>query len=418
MSNSTTVALLVIGTELTNGIIQDTHTVYMASKLVEAGFSVKKIVLVPDDDISAVDELQRLLFCCDSVILTGGLGPTSDDITRDILARVSGVRLVFRQDVWDDIVSRYDIRTGHSNKQQAFVPEHFSTIENTKGTAPGLKGIVKGVSLYALPGPPREMRVMFDSAVLPDLVTTFHTESEEYLEATCFLVCESGLEDACRQYVQEGITWGTRAEESGIRLYIRGGSLPGRTVFLHFLQTHFGKERVKEGSVDASSYIVSLFSEKGYSLSCAESCTGGLFSKLITDVPGSSNVFPGGVISYSLRTKAAYLHLDREKIEASGVVSGETAAQMARAVKEISGSDFGISFTGVAGPGGGSASAPVGTVWVGIAGPDGDTRRFPFTFRGSRSRIRNKAVLAGFLLLEIWVMDKKRLDSYKKWQYI
>ncbi len=417
MSSKAYVSLLLIGTELTNGTIQDTHGRYIASRLTELGFTVTKILLA-SDDLSTTDDLRNLAACSDIVIVSGGLGPTSDDITREMLAALSGGSLDFKQDVWDDIAARFDVRKGQSNKRQAFVPEHFSTIQNTKGTAPGLKGTVGNTLLYALPGPPHEMRRMFDRAVVPDLVQSFHVETEEFLEATCFLLSESLLEDACGKFPRSGVSWGTRAGEGMIHLYLRGGMQQEREAFLGFLQEYFGKERLKNGSVDLPAYTVALFKDLEYTLSSAESCTGGLFSKLVTDIPGSSEVFPGGVVSYSAGTKAVYLHLDRSEIETHGVVSGETAAAMAQSVRVLSGSDIGISFTGIAGPGGGSTEIPVGTVWIGIAGHDGEIRTFPFRFKGSRDRIRRKAVAAGFLLLEIWVTEKKRLDSYRKWQYI
>ncbi len=417
MSSKADVSLLLIGTELTNGTIQDTHGRYIASRLTELGFTVKKISLV-SDDLSGTEDLRNLTGCSDVIIVSGGLGPTSDDITREMLAGLSCGSLVFRQDVWEDIASRYDVRKGQSNRRQAFVPEHFTIIQNTEGTAPGLRGTVDSTLLYALPGPPHEMRTMFDRAVVPDLVQNFHLEPAEFLEATCFLLSESLLEDVCGRFPRSGVTWGTRASEGGIHLYLRGGIKQEREAFLEFLQEHLGKERLKEGAVDLPSHTVSLFKDLKYSFSSAESCTGGLFSKLVTDVPGSSDVFPGGVVSYSSGTKAAYLGLDRSEIETHGAVSGETAAAMAQSVRELSGSDIGISFTGIAGPGGGSTEVPVGTVWIGIADRDGDVRTFPFRFKGSRNRIRRKAVSAGFLLLEIWVTEKKRLDSYRKWQYI
>ena len=402
---------------MTNGTIQDSHGKYIAAVLTEMGFEVKKIALIPDD-ISAAEELRSQITSFESVILTGGLGPTSDDITRELLADVAGADLVFRADVWGDIAARFDVGKQVSNKRQAYVPETFAAITNKKGTAPGLRGSIKGALVFALPGPPHEMRTMFDRDVVPDLQRSFHVFPGDYLEATCFLVCESGLEDACNSYKQKGVVWGTRAGEWGISLYLRGGSRKTRSAFLVYLQDHFGKERIKEGAVNASVFLLNLLQKEEVCLASAESCTGGLFSKMITDIPGSSTVFTGGVTSYTSAAKAAFLGLAKNDIDRFGAVSKETAAAMAHGIQKRSGSDFGIAFTGIAGPGGGSDTIPVGTVWIGIAGSDGDVRTFPFLFRGSRSRIRQKAVLAGFLLLEIWVTEKKRLDSYLKWQYI
>lgn len=416
MDNSR-IALISIGTELTNGTIQDKYGKYIAEKLSGMGFEIRKIVFVPDD-LGIAEELKTQVTSCDCVILTGGLGPTSDDITREMLAKTAGVDLVFRDDVWKTILSRFDVNKNKSNKKQAFVPEHFTTIPNNRGTAPGLKGTIGNTVVYALPGPPRELRAMFDKDVIPDLKSIFKTKEAEFLEATCFLLCESGLEDACASYEQQHVSWGTRAGEDSISLYLRGGTSDERENFLQYLQQYFGKERIKKGKIDLSQALVTQLAVSRSTLSCAESCTGGLFAKMITDIPGSSNVFFGGVVSYSNSAKHLFLKIEEEKIQYSGAVSSDTAESMAQAIQVLTGTDFGISFTGVAGPGGGSKEIPVGTVWIGVSSKDGKSRTFHFVFRGSRERVRKKAALAGFLLLEIWLTDKKRLDSYGECQYI
>lgn len=416
MDNSR-IALISIGTELTNGTIQDKYGRYIAEKLSGMGFEIRKIVFVPDDS-GIAEELKTQISCCDCVILTGGLGPTSDDITREMLAITAGVDLLFRDDVWETIVSGFDVHKNKSNKKQAFVPEHFTTIPNGIGTAPGLKGSIGNTVVYALPGPPRELRAMFDRYVIPDLQIIFKTKEADFFEVTCFLLCESELEDACVSYEQQHVSWGTRAGENSISLYLRGGIEDEREKFFQYLQHYFGKERIKKGKIDVSGALVTLLAESRSTLSCAESCTGGLCAKMLTDVPGSSNVFFGGVVSYTNSAKHLFLKVEEKKIQDSGAVSSDTAEAMAQSIQVLTGTDYGISFTGFAGPGGGSKENPVGTVWIGISSKDGQSRTFHFVFRGSRERVRRKAVLAGFLLLEIWLTDKKRLDSYGKWQYI
>lgn len=417
MSDKKTVSLISIGTELTNGTIQDTHGRYVASKLTSSGFLVKKLTLIPDDS-SIAEELHSQISSFDIVIVTGGLGPTSDDITREMLSKTAGVKLIFNAAVWDDITDRFTVLGGESNRKQAFVPETFSTIPNLLGTAPGLTGYIGSTLVYSLPGPPREMRAMFDTSVIPDLYKKFDVDAEDYLEITCFLVCESGLEDACKRYRQDTVSWGTRVQENSISLYLKGGDQKERYMFLEYLQKEFGKERIKEGQIDIAVSFVSFLSEKNLSVASAESCTGGLFAKMITDVPGSSDVFPGGVVSYSVLAKKQYLQLDDGKIDTIGAVSDGIASDMALSVKQITGSELGVSFTGIAGPDGGTENTPVGTVWIGISWNRDQCSAFRFRFSGSRERIRKKAVIAGFLLLEMCVADPQRLDSYLKWQYI
>ncbi len=416
MSGSKKVSLLFIGTELTNGTIQESHGRYMAPRLEEAGFKVRSMIILPDG-MEAVEDLKREAALSNLVIVTGGLGPTSDDLTREIVAEACGCELRFHQELWEEIVTRFENISGSANKNQAYLPEGFSAISNKRGSAPGLEGKIGGTPVYVLPGPPRELHGMFDSYLLPLLIREQGGKKDSVLEASCFLVCESGLEEACRKIPSKGLEWGTRAQERRISLYIRGGEEEERLSFFRSLQKHFGEERIRMGNVDLPSAVFDLLREKNKTVACAESCTGGLFGKILTDFPGSSEIFPGGVIIYSDRTKEKYLGINGDLIKRYGAVSGETAKAAASAVRRISSADIGISFTGVAGPDGGTEENPVGTVWIGISRNGEEERAYRVRFTGSRERVRLKAVLAGFLLLEISIKDGKSLDRQGLWQY-
>ncbi len=416
MSDRKKVSLLFIGTELTKGTIQETHGRYMAPKLNDLGLDVKKIILLPDE-MEISEDVKRETDQSDIVILTGGLGPTSDDFTREVVAEVCGCPLEFNEDLWNSIVSRYDHLSGSANRNQAYVPEGFSVIPNDRGTAPGLKGVVGSALVFLLPGPPREMRGMFDNYVFPLLEKDYGKYKEGILEVSCFLVCESGLEEACRDISSGKVTWGTRAQERRISLYVKGGEEQDRLSFVRSLKGYFGEERIRMGDIDLPEYVSSLLKDAGVRIASAESCTGGLFGKLITDYPGSSDVYTGGVIAYANDVKRGYLEVSEDILNRSGAVSRETAIEMASSVRDSTGSDIGISFTGIAGPGGGTSENPVGTVWIGISsGKSGDwAKRFNFT--GSRERIRLKAVLTGFLLLEMSIKGENSLDTRGMWQY-
>lgn len=416
MSDKKKVSLLFIGTELTNGTVQDTHTRYITPRLGEIGLDVRSVQLLPDDR-SISRDLKREAALSDIVIVAGGLGPTSDDLTREIAADAADCALLFNQRLWESITERFEHLSGTANRNQAFVPEGFEPIPNKRGTAPGLTGSIGEALLFILPGPPREMQGMFDEDVLPFLRRKYGFHKEDMLEASCFLICESGLEEACKNIPSKRLNWGTRVQSSRISLYIRGGNKESRSAFLCSLQKHFGKERIRRGNIDLPSYVFGLLREKKKRISCAESFTGGLFGKTITDFPGSSEVFSGGVISYTVETKEKFLGIDRSLLDSSGAVSRETAVEMALSVRNISGADFGISFTGIAGPGGGTEKTPVGTVWIGLSSMEGGEYAFPFTVSGSRERIRSKAVIIGFLLVEMSLKENKSLDSKRMWQY-
>ena len=416
MSDKKKVSLLFIGTELTNGTVQDTHTRYITPRLGEIGMDVRSVQLLPDDR-SITGDLKREADLSDIVIVAGGLGPTSDDLTREIIAEAAGSRLLFDQRLWESITERFEYLSGAANRNQAFVPEGFEAIPNRRGTAPGLTGSIGDTLVFVLPGPPREMQGMFDEEVFPLLRRQYGFYKADMLEASCFLVCESGLEEACRSIPADGLTWGTRVQRRRISLYIRGGNKESRVSFLHSLQNHFGEERIRQGDIDLPAYVFNLFREKKKKMACAESFTGGLFGKTITDFPGSSEVFSGGVITYTVETKEKYLGINRDQLDDFGAVSRVTAVEMASSVRKISAADFGISFTGIAGPGGGTEKTPVGTVWIGISSVEGGASAFPFSIRGSRDRIRSKAVIIGFLLLEMSIKESKSLDSKRMWQY-
>ncbi len=419
MSVRKTVSLVFVGSELTKGIIQDTHGRYMASVLTEDGFKINRIMILPDDpsiDKDIGNEIGR----SDVLIITGGLGPTSDDITREIIAGVSGGKLLFDSGLWDEISKRFtggSGKSGGSRKRQAYVPEGFDPIPNTAGTAPGLKGKIGSTVVYVLPGPPREMRLMFDSAVLPELRELSGVLRQEVLEASCFLICESGLEEACADNASEGVTWGTRAQEDKISLYIKGGSAEARTGLLKSLKDRFGDELIKEGNVDPAVSVSELLHAGGLTLSCAESLTGGFFSKRLTDIPGSSKIFYGGMVTYTDSVKSSYLGIDAGLIASAGAVSEDVAVSMAGSIRRRTGTDYGISFTGAAGPESVSDKVPVGTVWIGLSGPSFGERAFLFRFTGTRKRIRIKAVTAGFLLMEMSLNKGDSLDSQRMWQY-
>jgi nicotinamide-nucleotide amidase len=360
------------------------------------------------------DELAMILRAlagveADLVVVTGGLGPTSDDLTREAVARAAGVPLEFQPAIWQRLLERF-ASTGRqvpeSNRRQAFIPAGFEVIANDWGTAPGFWGRLRaGAWLAALPGPPAELEPMFARRLLPLLAAAFAalgTGAE--LAATALLIPESTLEDALRRCRREGVVWGTRVAEDHIAFSLRGGPEEGREAVLAALQKEFGAARLRRGHWRPGEILFQALGERGERLALAESCTGGLAAKWLTDLPGASRVFWGGVSAYSNDAKQRLLGVPRALLEERGAVSAEAAASMARGLLEHSGVELAAAVTGIAGPEGGSPEKPVGTVWIGVAHRDGRSLTRAFSFSGGRDLIRRRAavvtLLAAACLLE------------------
>lgn len=422
-------ALCIIGTELTKGIIQDSHAKLLSSSLNVLGITITRIVIIPDDgSISTV--LRELLKEADGILCTGGLGPTSDDITRDSIAEIAGVPLQINEKAKKDLEQLIQRPVGETdaNYRQVLIPEGFSVLPNPLGTAPGFFGDIQGVSLFCLPGPPREMERMLSMEVIPQIkeeirsTASDHTpswEQLETLEASTCMIPESKLEELCSTCSVPGVVWGTRIQEMSISLYLRGGSRHDRERMLRNLQRQAGKELVRKGSQGIAERLVGLCREKHIQLAFAESCTGGFLGKLVTDIPGSSSVLWGSYVSYANAAKQKMLQVPEETIQRYGAVSAETAVSMAEGALDNSGADISCAVTGIAGPGGGTAEKPVGTVWFALAGRDRSSISLKWQFSyPRRDLIRKRTASAALLMCEAFINRVEVLDRVKKWQYI
>lgn len=409
--------VLSVGTELTEGIIQDTHIRYLSSELTALGFSVCRGVQIPDNASQFREELARAAEEAALVILTGGLGPTTDDLTREIVAESAGVGLEFHQDVWDGLVERFKgRRISDTNRKQATAPRGFPLISNPNGTAPGFHGRLGRALVVALPGPPSELRPMFTGSVVPLLSRTFGGASpEELLWGTALMVPESNLEEALRNTRQTGVRWGTRVEEDRIVFSLRGGSPSAREASLAALIASLGPTRIRRGETRPALLLTEALLARGEMMVTAESCTGGLIGKYMTDLPGSSRVYWGGYVSYSNAAKTGMVAVDAQQLESFGAVSEEAVAGMARGALSRSGAGIGVAVSGIAGPDGGSADKPVGTVWIAVAMRGKDVSARLFNFTGSRDMIRRRSAVAAMLFAEAEILGRDFLDSRTKW---
>jgi len=289
--------LLSIGTELTDGVIQNTHFRYLGSQLKSLGFRVVGGLQLPDE----LEPIRRALADAEAelIVVTGGLGPTSDDLTREAVARAAGAALEFHPELWQGLLARYASsgrKPPESNRRQAYIPAGFEVLPNDWGTAPGFWGPLPGAKagkeagawLAALPGPPAELEPMFAQRLLPLLAAAFPgVAGGVELAATSLLIPESALEDALRRHRREGITWGTRVAEDHIDFSLRGGQEGEREQMLAGLQGEFGGAHVRRGFWRPGELLFRALELRGELLALAESCTGGLAAKWLTDLPGA-----------------------------------------------------------------------------------------------------------------------------------
>jgi len=429
MAPRPTVALLAIGDELTLGEKLDTNSKWLADRLGLLGLRVIEHRTVPDDQAVIAAAMVSLLDASEVLIVGGGLGPTADDLTRqsfsDALKRLTGEPqpLIEDEDALRAIESFFR-RTGRTmsdaNRSQALRPSGAEGLPNDHGTAPGMLARVehRGRSCVAvcLPGPPREMRPMFERDVAPVLQSLPGIASSDLRVAQVFGLGESELASRIVDLMQRenNPAVGTTASSGMVTCRIRVE--PGRSVVGPYdADDPFdaAKEATARIAEVSEGYLVSdrhetlagtllrEARERGVSISTAESCTGGLIGELLTAEPGSSTAYVGGWVAYSNEMKSRELGVAELDLREHGAVSQEVAMAMARGARERTGADIGLSVTGVAGPDGGTSEKPVGTVWIGVARSDELPSARRFRFMGDRASIRlwsaNTALFIGLL---------------------
>lgn len=369
-------AILSIGTELLFGQITNTNTVYLSQKLNMLGYDVMYHYTVGDNPERVRDMIRLAFQDCDLVITTGGLGPTQDDLTKEMVCQVMGDELVMMDEVMSELESYFE-KLGRpmteNNKKQAYVPSRAEVFINHEGSAPGFALEKDGKYVICMPGPPREMTSMFEDSVMPYL----QSMSEDviyYRMLRAFGIGESVLETKLLDLIddQTDPTLATYAKEGECSLRIaskRKTEAEAREAVDEMVEKV--KERVGEfiyscDDEELVQVVCRKLMEKGLTLSSAESCTGGKFAAAVTDIPGISAVFQRGLVTYSNQAKMDELGVKAETLEKYGAVSEETAMEMVEGLRRVSGSDVCVSVTGIAGPGGGSDAKPVGLVYIGF----------------------------------------------------
>ncbi len=411
--------ILCVGTELLLGEVVNTNAAYIASRLADVGVSVYHQSVVGDNPERLRRELSSALSRCDLVIMTGGLGPTYDDLTKETAAELFGKRLVMDERALSEIKD-YFKRTGRkmaeSNAKQALVPEGSTVLYNQWGTAPGMiidgdVGELCGKRAILLPGPPREMRNMFDFYIVEYLK---ERTGSRIVSRNIHLIGigESAAEELLRPLIDESTnpSLAPYAKDGELRFRVTASaeSVEKAEKMCDALVARVLKSEVggfvygiDAGSVEEE--VARVLLKDGETLATVESCTGGLIAKRLTDIPGVSVVYLGGAVTYANEAKEKMVGVRHETLLAHGAVSEEVAREMAEGIRVALGADYGISTTGIAGPGGGTPEKPVGTVYIAVA-KDDETRvkRLQLPPMRDREYIRTaSATNALALLLEV-----------------
>ncbi|WP_303863334.1 competence/damage-inducible protein A [Alkalibaculum bacchi] len=390
--------LINVGTEILIGDIVNTNAQYISKELSNIGFSIYYHTTVGDNPNRLKETLQNSLNRSDVVILTGGLGPTQDDLTKEILAEILGVELVLDQKIYDGITERI-YKSGYSqvtqnNYKQAYIPKGASPIPNLNGTAPGILAEMDNKSIILLPGPPREMIPMFEQSVLPYLMKKTDTKFySNYYKVTS--IGESAVEDRLLDLIdkQKNPTIATYAKpgEVLIRVTANGKSREEVESLLQdydvVIRERFEQNIYAFEDISLQEAVGKSLVEKNLTISIAESCTAGQIASRLSEFPGISQSFHSGIVCYSNEAKVRFVGVQQKTLDEYGAVSEETAREMLQGLYEKNKTDIVVATTGIAGPDGGSEDKPVGTVYIGILykGQYTVTRH---QFRGDRKRIQ------------------------------
>jgi nicotinamide-nucleotide amidase len=403
-------AIITIGDEILIGQVTDTNAVWISQQLNAIGVQVGEMVTVSDEAGQINSTLDRYIGHFDLLIMTGGLGPTTDDITKQTLAAYFGSKMVTVQEVKDKIIAYFKERGRsmiESNLKQADVPEVCRVLMNYHGSAPGMWFEKEGTILISLPGVPYEMKGLMEDHVLPELISRNNVSQVVHRTIMTQGVPESYLAAMLRDWesaLPECVKLAYLPRPGIVRLRLTivdkcakdAEQILNVTIakLLDIIPEHvFGYDDI---SLEES--LGELMRDRGLTLASAESCTGGNIARMITSVPGSSSYYSGSVIAYENRIKSEVLGVDPLVIDEKGAVSREVVEQMARGVRQLMGTDTSISTSGIAGPDGGSDEKPVGTTWICVQYGEDSFAKI-YHFGGTRERIIDQASNTALQLL-------------------
>lgn len=390
--------IITIGDEILMGQILDTNSQYIARKLTQIGMEITEILSIPDKRDEIYETVEYAMEEADLILVTGGLGPTKDDVTKKVLAEYFGSHLVMNPQVleWlEEMLKGRGLSMNEGNRSQALLPDNCRILRNLKGTASGMWFEKGWKSLISLPGVPFEMEYLMDAYVIPDLKAKYPHLQLEYRMLKVYDIPESQLAQHLKKW-EDGLNDGLALAylpSPGLvklRLTAKGEGVNLLEKVYESLKRELKGLKYTEGEDSIEKQLGELLREKGATVATAESCTGGYIAHLITSVAGSSDYFKGSVVAYANPVKESVLRVDSKDLERNGAVSEAVVLQMAEGVRKVMGVDYAISTSGIAGPAGGTAEKPVGTVWIGIATPKKSYARL-FVFSYTRERNIAKA---------------------------
>ena len=409
-------AILSVGTEILMGQIVNTNTVYLSRELNALGFDVMYHHTVGDNTARLMETMQLLYHDCDLIITTGGLGPTQDDLTKETVCEYMEDELVLDEAsmaALEKAFEQYGHKMTENNLRQAMIPEGAHIFVNHAGTAPGVAMERDGKLLVNLPGPPSEMKDMFQRSLAPYLVEKYGISSIIYSRVLhTYGIGESMLETKIDDLIlaQKNPTLALLVRPTGVIIRITAKT-ESETAAEALIAPVENEIRARLGSLvygaddEKMEEIVGReLKTRGLTVATAESCTGGLVASRLTDVAGSSEYVKGGIVSYTDEVKAKLLGVPREILAEHGAVSEPTARAMAEGARRVLGADIAVSTTGLAGPGGGTENTPVGTVFIAAAGADGTVAE-KHSFTGTRGQIKFRASQAALALLRKYIKE-------------
>lgn len=412
--------IITIGNELITGVQVDTNGPYLAQRLFGQGISVQRIVSLGDGAEAIAGALKESIGRADLVLITGGLGPTRDDVTTEVATKVLKKRLVFHPEALDHInkvLGSYNIPKTEGQKKQAYFPEGAELIPNPKGTAPGFL-IKEGKTLLVfLPGVPRELKTMVEETILPRLENEWKRET--YFQSRTlrlFGISESKVDDLLKDIFENQreitLSFLPHFPEVNVRITIQGKSKNKACARLAYWEKAI-RERLEHyvfGIDDDTmeEVVGNLLRKAKATIAVAESCTGGLIGHRLTNIPGSSDYVERAVVVYSNQAKIDLLKVPEEVILTHGAVSEPTAKLMAEGIRNLAGTTLGLSTTGIAGPAGGSPGKPVGTVFISLT--DGkETSTKEYHFPGGRQQIKRMTSSVALNSIRQYFLKKKNL---------
>lgn len=403
-----------VGTELLMGNIVNTNAQYIAEQLAVLGISHYYQTVVGDNEGRLTETLKLAMSRSDIVITIGGLGPTEDDLTKEVAAKCCNKQMVFDERAWGEIEDYFkarEIKLTDNNRKQAFVPEGSIVMYNPNGTAPGIIIEDGEKAVVLLPGPPVELMPMFNDQVRPYL----EGKSKRAIYSTMVKLCGTGesiVEDAIKDLTHlENPTVATYAKTGEVHIRVTGSAEDEKAAkkivkpVVKELKYRFGHNiYTTSENMTLEESVVELLSKNDLTIATAESCTGGLLCGRIINVPGASEIIKEGIVTYSNKAKRTRLGVKKSTLNKHGAVSEETAIEMVRGVLGLTKADTALAVTGIAGPDGGTDEKPVGLVYIACS-VCGNIKVKKFMFKGSRAKIRESATTQALTLLRMCILE-------------